>query len=307
MGKSESADYNIRQVIELTGTSEFTLRGWETRYNALQPDRSKTGRRLYSKNDILKVRLLTELLKLGHRIGKIAHLNVSGLEKLLANSISSSSVLTEENNQKPKALDLILSSAGKFEWNEIRKIISKYQQKYKAPQFIHNFLLPLIGEVNHRVSADQFSIAQEHIMTALLKESLYGIIGQKKRISGKAPRLVLATPEGDLHEIGLLIASALFSTNGINHLYLGPNVPAMDLCETCLRYNATHVLISSTISTAHGAKDDLFKFIHFLDHNLEPRIKILLGGRNAMKHSIKLDRKHQLLTSFAELVSALKS
>lgn len=75
--------YTIRQVVDLTGLSEFTLRGWENRYEAFRPNRTATGRRMYSQSDLQKAILLRELLLRDHRIGEIADLSVAALQDLL--------------------------------------------------------------------------------------------------------------------------------------------------------------------------------------------------------------------------------
>ncbi len=292
--------YSIRQVIELTGVSEFTLRGWESRYGALQPVRSQTGRRQYSSEDVLKIKLLIDLLAAGYRIGKIAGLDVFALEQLVPQSLSRPKAANVDSSIDMKGVSKIITYASKFDWDEIERIISKAWQRSTPSAFIQNFLLPLISEINHRVDCKQFSIAQEHIMSALIKKFLCIVISQGKKSTKNGPRIVLAAPEGDFHEIGLLIASALLSLRGLRHLYLGPNVPAFDLCEASLKYRASHILISSTISSAHRATDDFFEFVHFVDRHLEPRVELLLAGPNAIAHSIRLKRKHKLIASFAE-------
>jgi DNA-binding transcriptional MerR regulator/methylmalonyl-CoA mutase cobalamin-binding subunit len=299
MAKTGDFIYNIRQVIELTGISEFTLRGWETRYEAFHPHRSKTGRRLYCKTDILKIHLLSSLLDQGHKIGKVAHLNVKKLESL---SIKTNfSKVPEIQHSSIPAIADTLTLAERFEWDRIQALLRKNSKSMGTQKFILNFLLPLIKEMNLLVENRQFSIAQEHIMSAMIKECLYRIVSTSTKNHKKRTRVVLATPEGDYHEIGVLMASAILADLGIRQLYLGPNVPKADLCEASLRFNATHVLLASTISTGAGAKDELFQFIHYLDRNLDPKIQILLGGRNALAHSIKLERKHLLIHSFAEI------
>lgn len=280
------------------------MRGWESRYSAFQPVRSETGRRLYSREDILKIKLLIDLLAAGYRIGKIAGLGVPALEHLVPRSLSRPTAVKEDSSKDTKGVSKFVSEivtyASKFDWDEIEKIFSKARQRSAPLAFIQNFLLPLISEINHRVACKQFSIAQEHIMSALIKKFLCIVISQGKKSTKNGPRIVLAAPEGDFHEIGLLIASALLSLRGLRHLYLGPNVPAFDLCEASLKYRASHILISSTISSAHRATDDFFKFVHFVDRHLEPRVELLLAGPNAIAHSTRLKRKHKLIASFAE-------
>jgi methanogenic corrinoid protein MtbC1 len=44
-----------------------------------------------------------------------------------------------------------------------------------------------------------------------------------------APKILVTTPQGQLHELGALIVSAVASTEGWNVTYLGPNLPAEEI------------------------------------------------------------------------------
>ena len=56
---------------------------WERRYGAVIPRRSETNRRLYSDDDIHRLRLLGEATENGHTIGNIAGLTGDELRDLL--------------------------------------------------------------------------------------------------------------------------------------------------------------------------------------------------------------------------------
>jgi DNA-binding transcriptional MerR regulator len=60
----------IQVVARRTGLSPDVLRVWEKRYQAVEPGRTKTGRRLYSDDDIERLRLLREATSRGRRIGE---------------------------------------------------------------------------------------------------------------------------------------------------------------------------------------------------------------------------------------------
>ena len=61
--------YPIKVVSQMTGLSAFVIRAWEKRYSVVIPSRTETNRRLYSENDIEKLRLLNEAVQGGHNIG----------------------------------------------------------------------------------------------------------------------------------------------------------------------------------------------------------------------------------------------
>jgi len=83
---NDDARYRIGAVCRLTGISQHVLRVWEKRYAVVQPERSKTDRRLYRESDVARLTLLKHLVDLDHAIGTIAHLDDAELERRLQQS-----------------------------------------------------------------------------------------------------------------------------------------------------------------------------------------------------------------------------
>jgi len=300
MGKAES--YTLRQVVELTGLSEFTLRGWENRYRAFCPNRTESGRRFYSTADLQRAMLLRELTKRGHRIGEIATLSRRRLDALL-----------EDKDLQPKdrpkgsspEVGLVLKHLPLQEWDELEKILSSVCRRNEPQHVIRNFVLPLLKELGERVASGHVTISQEHILSALLKQQLHRM--QIRKINPKAKsRLLIAAPEGDFHELGILVAHAMAGSHGLRSLYLGPNSPKKELCETALRFRATNVLIGSTISRKEGAKEELYSYIHFLSQHLPKSVVLWIGGRNSSSFQAELGRKCKTFSSLLELECALE-
>ena len=75
--------YRIGAVCRLTGLSQHVLRVWEKRYGAVEPERSESGRRLYSDRDVNRLSLLKALVDRGQAIGSIAGLDPAELEQRL--------------------------------------------------------------------------------------------------------------------------------------------------------------------------------------------------------------------------------
>ncbi len=64
--------YPIREVARLTGVNPITLRAWERRYGLLVPHRTDGGHRLYSLQDIERVRSVTQWIARGVPVSKVA-------------------------------------------------------------------------------------------------------------------------------------------------------------------------------------------------------------------------------------------
>lgn len=77
--------FEISAVARLTGISSHVLRVWERRYGVVEPRRSDSQRRRYTREDIQRLSLLKTLVDNGHAIGSIAKLTTSQLEDRLSN------------------------------------------------------------------------------------------------------------------------------------------------------------------------------------------------------------------------------
>ncbi|WP_313706136.1 MerR family transcriptional regulator [Massilia sp.] len=87
----ESTDRNARlsdityrsgAAARLAGLPVETLRVWERRYGLSDPQRSSHGQRLYSAEQVQRLRLLKQLVDLGHPIGQLAGHSIDRLREL---------------------------------------------------------------------------------------------------------------------------------------------------------------------------------------------------------------------------------
>ena len=63
MNKSLKLYYSIREVSEMLGVAEHTLRFWEKEISTLNPKKTVSGVRQYTEEDIEQIRLIQHLVK----------------------------------------------------------------------------------------------------------------------------------------------------------------------------------------------------------------------------------------------------
>ena len=97
-------------------------------------------------------------------------------------------------------------------------------------------------------------------------------------VSGPAPRLVVATPPGQVHEMGALMAAASAAAKGWGVTYLGPDLPVADLLSAVGQAGARAVAISVVYIPDDG---DLLGGAARARAGLPERIPLLLGGAAA--------------------------
>ena len=88
-GTGAGITYRSGVAARMAGLSVETLRVWERRYSLSETERSLHGQRLYSEEQVDRLRLLKNLVDQGHPIGAIAGLPVEQLQALnAANAIT---------------------------------------------------------------------------------------------------------------------------------------------------------------------------------------------------------------------------
>ena len=68
----EEVQHSIKVAARRCGLSTHVIRVWEKRYDAVSPDRTDTNRRLYSEQEIERLKLLRAATLSGHSIGNVA-------------------------------------------------------------------------------------------------------------------------------------------------------------------------------------------------------------------------------------------
>lgn len=75
--------FRIGAVSRMTGLSTDTIRAWERRYSVVEPLRTLTHNRLYSRGDIARLALIKRLVDAGDRIGMVGQLSLEALQARL--------------------------------------------------------------------------------------------------------------------------------------------------------------------------------------------------------------------------------
>ena len=89
-------------------------------------------------------------------------------------------------------------------------------------------------------------------------------------------RVVLATVEGDIHEIGKTLVGTMLSASGFEVTDMGVDQPADKIIGKALEINANLIGLSALLTTTMVRQREL---IEELDkENLRPRIQVMIGG-----------------------------
>jgi len=174
--------YTIQMASKISGVGVHTIRAWEKRYKAIVPDRDHTGHRVYSKKDIEKLILLSELCFLGMSISKVANYDLAELKNhLLELGVTPEKLkkmefnLAGESDQNQAQFDfkipILKMALDSQKWDILFKELEILASHLSVLQFLDSVIFPLIDFAKNK--NDQMILFQ-----SLLKNIFFKILNK---------------------------------------------------------------------------------------------------------------------------------
>jgi methylmalonyl-CoA mutase cobalamin-binding subunit len=291
--------FSIQTVSEMTNLSTHCIRAWEKRYNAITPERSDNGRRVYSEIELDRLMMLGKLCQLGNQISLIAKLPDHELLALLEKITGyKKEVQVVKNLVSPDTYKMNLFMAlNSYKLDIFTHEMNKASHDLTCRDFALNVIAALFRKVGEDVAHGKMSIAQEHTLSALTKFYIGKRIGQAYR-ENKEKRftVTLATPTGEQHSIGLLLATLLMAEYGINFIYLGEDLPEASIADAALATESDAILIS--VSSVYRSRN-INQVLTSLREKAHARQEIWIGG--AIEQVTSNTIRDQRITTFKDL------
>ena len=262
--------YPIKAAAELAGLSTETLRAWERRHGAIHPVRDARGRRLYDAETIERLSRLHRLTGRGHPIRDLAALDDEALDRLLDDGRQAAYGGVEALPSR------MLDAIAEYRVDVFDRDLSVAIATLPMPVLMARVVMPLLQEVGLRWADGRLAIAQERLVSSLLRMRLLAVLNPPPR--EQRPRLLFATLSGERHELGLIAAALQAYEAGIPVLYLGTELPAVEIARVAAKLGVAGIALSSVDpEQARLALEELRQ----LDAALTPDVPVWLGGANA--------------------------
>ena len=276
---SMASSFSIQIVAERTGLTPHVIRAWERRYQAIEPERSAGKHRLYSEAEIERIATLHRAVRCGHSIGKIAKLPMKELRALIAKQPAANRMATGGGGDDPAApfRDQSLVAVGRFDGPVLQDILSRALMTFGHMGLLQIVIAPLAEEIGERWRSGGLTAAHEHFFTASVKVFL-GDLTRQFSVPVNAPRIIVTTPTGQLHELGAIMAAATAAHLGWRPIYLGPSLPAHEIAGAALRNKAAAVALSIVYPSDDS---NLAHELTELARMIPDGTRILAGGRAA--------------------------
>ena len=222
----------IGELSRRTGVSPELLRAWELRYGLLEPSRTVGRFRLYSEADIALVRRMRANLDAGLSASEAARVALAERSQVDSPGLS-------------EAADDLARSLESYDDVGAQAALDMLLAAFSLDTVVREVLVPYLHAVGERWQRGELSVGQEHFISNLIRGRLLALSRGWDR--GVGPRAVLASAEGDQHDLPVLLFGVLLRTHGWRITFLGANTPVASLAETVRAVSPDVVVITGTM------------------------------------------------------------
>ena len=265
--------YSIGVVERDTGIGRDTLRVWERRYGFPRPVRNAKGERAYPLDQLRRLQRTRRLLDRGMRPGRLLPLSEAALAEAEAG--------LQPDVERPvdKTVGALLGAIGCADAAQVERLLRGNYEKQGMRMFVLETVVPLLQTVGELWISGKLQIFQEHFLSEQLIRFLNTEITSMQKGAGK-PRVLLATPPGEEHTLGLLMLAAMLSSTGVSVINLGGEVPMDQIDQAARQFQVEAVGI--TFSGAYPYQTIRQHLLELREH-IPDDIVIWTGGEGVRR------------------------
>ncbi|MEO6721173.1 MAG: MerR family transcriptional regulator [Ferruginibacter sp.] len=283
--------FTIKDLENLSGIKAHTIRIWEQRYQFLKPSRTGTNIRYYSNDELKKVLNIALLNKYGFKISHIDKMNDGEVrDKILS--------LTQIQAQQERITNELIQCMVDLNMDSMEDIIDDYIQAKGIERAIIQIIFPFMEKIGILWVTNHINPAQEHLVTNIIRQKLIVGIEDISTPLKINKTVLLFLPEGEYHELGLLFMYYLLKSRGVSAIYLGSNIPLVDV-EFVVKLKKPDYLY--THITAGGHNFNFEKFISTINRKFAGS-SILISGQLTQTYERKIPSSITLKKSFSEVM-----
>lgn len=278
----------IRIVARRTGTPETTLRAWERRYGAVRPERAETGRRLYSDKDVERLKLIRQAVDAGRSVSSVAQLSDDDLIQLVEEDreiAGGDKRVARIETSGVDVVDTCFAAVGSMDAQTLYSSLNRATLRFDTAGLIDEVIAPLLYRIGDSWRAERLSPRHEHMASSVVRTILTQL---QARVQHTGPRtIVLGTPPGQLHDLGIQFVAALAVSEGWMVVNLGADIPAPDIAAASQEVGAGIV----ALSIVHPLNDPrVEEALAYLGEHLGRDIQLVVGGQGVEAYQSSIEK-----------------
>ena len=245
--RHQAGELRIGELSRRVGVSDYVLRAWETRYGLLHPMRSTGGFRLYSHADESRVRRMQFHLARGLSAAEAAGAAILDTSEAsetweapeawtTAGATVHASHVAELSGALQSALENFDEPAAQVVWDRLLSDLTLVTA-------LRDTVLPYLYDLGERWKRQEITIAQEHFASNVIRGRLASLA--RGWGTGHGPRVLLACPPGELHDLPLMIFGIALNRNGWRVDYLGADTPIEEVVTVAHRIHPDLIVLAA--------------------------------------------------------------
>ncbi|HEU4965794.1 MAG TPA: cobalamin-dependent protein [Bacilli bacterium] len=263
--------YNIKSVAKMLEMPAVTIRAWERRYNVVSPGRSESGHRLYTEQDIEDLRWLkVQTEEKGVSISQaVKMLEIRrGQQRELVPEVNPKTEQRYEGMSRNLYAALVALDSEKA-----NSLLDLGFSMFHYEEMFHEVLAPLLHRIGEAWERGEIGVGQEHFASHLISQRFYQFF-RVFPVQAGLPKVLALCPEGEHHQIGLMLFSLFLRRCGAEVVFLGANTPYEGLLEIVRRNRIRVVAVSALDPQLVPWVERLVAELH----QQEPQVQVVLGG-----------------------------
>jgi len=231
--------FSIGEASRRTGVSVDVIRAWERRYGLLEPTRSAANFRLYSPQDIGRLRLMRLYTEQNMPRWRAAEL----VQRVVSTAFDQNPGVPASDVEH--ALGALRTALERFDAGPADRLLQGLAAVFPPGVILRDVVLPYLRELGDRWACGQTSVAQEHFASCFLESWMLNTARGWTR-AGKR-RVVLACVSGEQHILGLIAFGIALRDLGWSITFLGRDTPLASARHVTVAVSAHALVLAATL------------------------------------------------------------
>jgi DNA-binding transcriptional MerR regulator len=257
-----------------TGLEICTLRKWEERYGFPKPVRLVSGQRRYLSSEIEKLLVVVRRVAAGERPSQV-------IRELNDDLLASQALTGAEHSaqQGCESIRIALAALVQHDVLDLRSTLEEGLSTRSMAAFVEEIAGPMTRLVGEYWARGALPIYSEHLYSAILVSLLVREVSLSKGAVTQ-PTVLLTTPAGEQHTLGLTMVNAVLGAAGIASLRLDGGLPISEIAAATEAYGMRAVGVSATCLYPPKM---LSGFMQSLRNALPANVALWFGGAGVNK------------------------
>jgi methanogenic corrinoid protein MtbC1 len=156
----------------------------------------------------------------------------------------------------------LLAAADDYDFANCDRLYAVALAELEPLVLVRDVTSPVLREAGNRWHRGEWSVMQEHMLSGVVRRQLASALDRHLSHSD-GPTVLFTTLSGERHELGGLMGAFLAASRGFRSVYLGPDLPPVEICKFCAHRHVDALALSLVtqpdVNDARGQLDELRK------------------------------------------------